>query len=269
MTRIQRWRAPERPLLVEHPLKISRNPCCTMVCGMRLLGALIVAAFLTPAGTAGESFSGKVVGISDGDTIRVMHDGSAERVRLWGIDCPESHQAFGTRAKQFTGDLAFGKDVKVLVRDVDRYGRTVGEVILPDQRSLNRELVRAGLAWWYRQYARGDRELERLEAAARTARRGLWADAHPVPPWEWGRVDLRPGCVRNERDLPNSPDGPETVLFSQTPCSAGNAWRTLMAACTRAIVTLRDSDRAVSDLYVSIQSDAQSRNFTRFGLTSR
>ena len=78
------------------------------------------------------------------------------------------------RAKQFTGDLAFGKDVKVIVRDVDRYGRTVGEVVLPGGRSLNRELVKAGLAWWYRQYAGGDRELERLEAAARAAWRGLW-----------------------------------------------------------------------------------------------
>ena len=154
---------------------------------MRLLSALILATFLTPAGIAGESFSGKVVAISDGDTIRVMHNGSAERIRLWGIDCPEKRQPFGTRASQFTGDLAFGKDVKVLVHDVDRYGRTVGEVILPDGRSLNRELVRAGLAWWYQHYAPYDRELERLEAAARAARRGLWADKDPVPPWEWRR----------------------------------------------------------------------------------
>ena len=132
-----------------------------------------------------ESFSGRVVAISDGDTIRVMHNGAAERIRLWGIDCTEMHQAFGTRAKQFTGDLAFGKDVKVVVRDVDRYGRTVGEVMLPDGRSLNRELVRAGLAWWYQRYARHDEELARLETEARQARRGLWADAHPVAPWEF------------------------------------------------------------------------------------
>ena len=147
---------------------------------MRLLWALILATSLTPTGIAGDSFSGNVVAISDGDTIRVMHNGRAERIRLWGIDCPEKRQPFGTRATQFTGDLAFGKDVKVLVRDVDRYGRTVGEVILPDGRSLNRELVRAGLAWWYRHYAPNDRELERLEAEARTARRGLWADKEPV-----------------------------------------------------------------------------------------
>ena len=58
-----------------------------------------------------ESFSGKVVAITDVDTIKVLHNGLAERVRLWGMDCPESHQAFGTKATRFTGDLAFGRVV--------------------------------------------------------------------------------------------------------------------------------------------------------------
>jgi len=75
-----------------------------------------------------------------------MHAGRPAHVRLWGIDCPESHQAFGTRAKQFTSRLAFGREVEVVVRDTDRYGRTVDEVILPDGRSQNHELARAGLA---------------------------------------------------------------------------------------------------------------------------
>lgn len=126
-----------------------------------------------------ENFSGKVVGVNDGDTIRVMHNGRADRVRLWGIDCPESHPAFGTSARQFTGDLAFGKEVKVLVRDVDRYGRTVGEVVLPDGRSLSRELVRAGLAWLYRHYARRDRELERSTEAESCPAPSPPTSAHP------------------------------------------------------------------------------------------
>src|SRR5258707_4198312 len=98
-----------------------------------------------------EDYSGLVVGISDGDTVRVLHDGREERVRLWGIDAPEAKQPWGTRAKEFTGDLAFGKTVNVRVRDVDRYGRTVAEIILPDGRNLNREVFRAGLAWHYLQ----------------------------------------------------------------------------------------------------------------------
>jgi len=70
-----------------------------------------------------------------------------------GIDCPESRQTFGTRAKQLTSQLAFGKVVSVQVKDVDRYHGTVSKVVLPDGRSLNRELVRAGLAWWYRHHS--------------------------------------------------------------------------------------------------------------------
>jgi hypothetical protein len=92
---------------------------------------------LTAIATAllAEDFSGLVVGVSDGDTVRVLHDGREERVRLWGIDAPESKQPWGTRAKEFTGDLVFGKVVTVQVRDIDRYKRTVAEIILPDGRN--------------------------------------------------------------------------------------------------------------------------------------
>jgi micrococcal nuclease len=125
------------------------------------------------------------VGITDGDTIRVMHSGKAERIRLNGIDYPERRQAFATRAKEFTSSLAFGKEVTVKVKDKDRYGRTVADVILPDGKSLNHELVKAGYAWGYRKDAPHDRELEWLEKYAREDRRGLWSDPHAIPPWEY------------------------------------------------------------------------------------
>lgn len=132
------------------------------------------------------SFSGQVVSISDGDTISVLHDGKAEKIRLNGIDCPESHQDFGQRAKQFTSDLAFNKTVTIEVSGHDKYGRTVGDVILPDGRNLNRELVRAGFAWWYKQYSK-DQSLGELEAQARADRRGLWQDPAPIAPWDFRR----------------------------------------------------------------------------------
>ena len=72
-------------------------------------------------------------------------------------------------------------------RDLTEYGRTVADVILPDGRVLNRELVTVGLAWWYKRYSK-DESLGQLEAAARTARRGLWADPDPVPPWCWRKM---------------------------------------------------------------------------------
>lgn len=135
-------------------------------------------------------FSGRVVGVHDGDTITVLRDDHAEKIRLAEIDCPELRQAFGTRAKQFTSGLVFGKTVTVHARERDRYGRTVGEVILPDGRSLNRELVAAGFAWQYTKYSK-DKELARIETEARQAKRGLWADARPVPPWEFRKPAKR------------------------------------------------------------------------------
>jgi micrococcal nuclease len=146
---------------------------------------VVLWCLLAPLGASAEQFTGKVVGISDGDTLSVLHEGKAVKVRLHGVDTPERAQAFGTQARKLTGDLVFQQIVTVIIRDTDRYGRVVGEVLLPDGRSLNQELVKAGMAWWYRRYAPHDTTFAQLEAEARTAKRGLWADAHPVPPWEW------------------------------------------------------------------------------------
>jgi endonuclease YncB( thermonuclease family) len=140
-------------------------------------------------------FSGKVVGVLDGDSIRVMHNGKAEQVRLQGIDCPEKKQAFGTTAKQFTSEMVFGKGVTVKETGRDRYGRTLGDVVLPDGRNLNHEILKAGYAWWYRQYSK-DARLGDMEDEARLARRGLWAESEPVPPWEW-RTTMRDSQKRS------------------------------------------------------------------------
>jgi micrococcal nuclease len=150
-----------------------------------------IALFLSCVAIASPAvadFAGKVVGVSDGDTLTVLRDRTQIRIRLYGIDCPETGQDFGSRAKQFTSELAFGKVVKVVPRATDGYGRVVADVVLPDGQVLNDELVRAGLAWWYRQYARDIGTLSQLEAQAREAKRGLWSRPDPVPPWEWRRT---------------------------------------------------------------------------------
>ena len=150
--------------------------CLTFALLWLLLPAIVLAA----------SFTGKVVQVSDGDTLQVLRDGRAEKVRLAGIDCPELNQPFGQAAKRFVLQVAAQQTVTVQIVTTDRYGRTVGEVVLPDGRSLNQELVRAGYAWWYRKYS-DDAVLEALEAEARLARRGLWAEVDPVRPWDWRR----------------------------------------------------------------------------------
>jgi micrococcal nuclease len=138
-------------------------------------------------------FSGRVVSIADGDTLTVLRaDRTQVKIRLHGIDTPETGQDFGNRAKEAAAAMAFGKDVTIRPVDRDRYGRTVAVVILPDGRSMNQELVRDGWAWWYRQYAPKDRELERLESEARTAKRGLWSQPNPVAPWEWRKPKADP-----------------------------------------------------------------------------
>jgi micrococcal nuclease len=103
------------------------------------LGAILFPTLLLAA-----DFIGRVVGISDGDTILVMHDGKAEKIRLNGIDCPEKRQASGQRAKQFTSKLTFGQEVTVKTFGHDKYRRTIGDVLLADGRILNQELVKAG-----------------------------------------------------------------------------------------------------------------------------
>jgi micrococcal nuclease len=111
-----------------------------------LVPVLLLWCVLVPRLTSAEQCTRKVVGMSDGDTVSVLREGKAVKVRLHGIDTPEKAQAFGTQARKLTSDLAFQQMVTVIVQTTDRYGRLVGEVLLPDGRSLNQELVRAGMA---------------------------------------------------------------------------------------------------------------------------
>lgn len=129
----------------------------------------------------------KVISIKDGDTIELLKNGKPLRVRLLGVDAPEKNQDFGTVARQFTSDLCFGKTVNLVVDGNDRYGRTVGTIILPDGRSLNNELVRNGYAWHYKAYSH-DETLAQLEIEARQNRRGLWEKPNATAPWEFRKA---------------------------------------------------------------------------------
>ncbi len=152
-----------------------------------LLAALGVLLATSSQEKPCETLTGQVVSITDGDTLTVLVDKTQHKIRLYGIDAPERGQPFGTKARQLAGILAFGRIARVEVMDYDRYGRLVGVVTVPgDKRPLvlNHELVRAGLAWHYRKYAPKDKTLAKLEAEARKAKRGLWADPTPTPPWE-------------------------------------------------------------------------------------
>jgi endonuclease YncB( thermonuclease family) len=144
-------------------------------------------------GSAFHEFTGKVIHIADGDTLTVLDRENAQyKVRLHGIDAPEKAQAFGTKAKEALAEKVHEKTVRVVWKERDRYGRTVGDVWLPDrsgERNINIEMVQEGYAWWYRAYAPHSKALEQAEARARTERLGLWRDREPEPPWEFRKKE--------------------------------------------------------------------------------
>lgn len=143
-----------------------------------------------------ETMTGRVVRIADGDTVTVLDATNTQhRIRLQGIDAPESHQAFGTQSKKSLSDMIFDKDVTVIYDKTDQYGRLVGKILL-NGKDVNLEQVKAGMAWHYKEYEREqspeDRELyARAEDEARSARRGLWVDANPTEPGEFRRNEKR------------------------------------------------------------------------------
>ncbi|ABA57951.1 thermonuclease family protein [Nitrosococcus oceani] len=149
------------------------------------MNKLILLFFLLPL-AASADYTGRVVGISDGHTLKLLAAGNLQvKVRLAEIDTPEKRQPYSNRARQALSSLAFGKQARVVVENVDRCGRTVGHVFV-DGVNINREMVRQGAAWVYMAYLR-DKSLFGVEQEARAAKRGLWVlpEAQQLPPWEW------------------------------------------------------------------------------------
>jgi micrococcal nuclease len=148
-----------------------------LIIGAGLAVSLVLAAAPT--------FTGKVVGVPDGDTLVVLNGRETVRVRLEGIDCPELGQGFGRNAKRFTSSLIYKKRVEVRGKEWDRLGRLVARVSIGG-RDVSLELVRAGLAWHFTWYS-SDKQLAEAEREARAEKRELWLQPHPTPPWEWRR----------------------------------------------------------------------------------
>lgn len=156
---------------------------------------LITAALLALAVQTAHSgvLWGRVVKVADGDTITVLDASLTQhKIRLAGIDAPEKAQPFGNISRLSLASQVAGREVRVHADKADRYGRTVGVVFVGGV-DINRAQIERGAAWWYRGYAREQSPAERAaysraEEGAREARRGLWADAHPVAPWDWRRA---------------------------------------------------------------------------------
>ncbi|MBF0421365.1 MAG: thermonuclease family protein [Magnetococcales bacterium] len=133
-----------------------------------------------------EQRQGEVVYVQDGDSLKIRIDNKVKIVRLRGIDAPEKGQPFAEEASLFVRRLTLHQHVTMNVYGEDKYHRILAEVFMKDGLNLNQELVRKGLAWPHIAYTR-DKTLHELEREAREAKRGLWVDNHPEPPWVWKR----------------------------------------------------------------------------------
>ena len=149
-----------------------------------LVAILFSAASLA---TQAATLTGTVVGISDGDTIKVLDSNKTEhKIRLMGIDAPEKSQAFGAASKQALSNYIYQREVTVEYKKKDRYQRILGKVIL-DKQDICLAMIELGLAWHYKDYEKEQSKTDRdfysqAELKARQAKIGLWQDANPVAP---------------------------------------------------------------------------------------
>ena len=158
-----------------------------MILSRTIVGTSLALALSLPAWA---DFTGKVVGVADGDTITVLDAANVQhKVRLTGSDAPEKNQPFGTRSKQSLSDMVFNKTVTVETKKRDRYGRELGKVLIGGM-DVNLEQIRRGMAWHYKAY-QGDQSIDdrriyaNAESAAMAIKQGLWSESERIPPWQW------------------------------------------------------------------------------------
>jgi endonuclease YncB( thermonuclease family) len=165
-------------------------------------------------------FKAKVIGITDGDTLKVLNASNEElKVRLAFIDAPEKHQPFGKKAKQILSQLVFNREVHIHQTGIDRYGRVLAKIYVQDADitspplSVNSTLVSSGAAWVFRRYT-DDEGLIKLEEIAKYEKRGLWAlpIEQRYPPWEWRAAQKKMGIVEPE---------PMPIIQREDPLSDG------------------------------------------------
>ena len=158
---------------------------------MRLITFLLIC--LIPFSVMAGTITGTVVRITDGDTVVVLDANKVQyKIRLVGIDAPEKKQAYGKKSKENLSDLVAGKHVVVEYDKVDRYKRVLGKILL-NSKDMNLEQIKSGMAWHYKKYQKEQSQSDRMlyseaEIGAREARRGLWQDPEPIPPWEYRKL---------------------------------------------------------------------------------
>lgn len=170
------------PLSRRHALRAGLSIALLLCVGQVSAREIAPGANVAPAPSTRRG-AAVVTGVADGDTLYAEIDGRSIRIRLAQIDAPERAQAFGRRSEQSLRELVGKKKVELSWKSLDRYGRPIAQISV-DGLDVNAEQVRRGFAWVFRRYSK-DEALLALEAQAKAAGLGMWADPHPVPPWDW------------------------------------------------------------------------------------
>ncbi len=148
---------------------------------------LAIIFLLVTVCSLSQVLTGKVLYVSNGDTLIMSVSGRKEKIRFYGIDAPEKAQPSGLEAKEFVFSKIRDKIIKVEVIDIDRYNRKIGKIYYDNGKYLNEEIINNGHAWWYQQYAKNDTDLKVAEEYAKSQKLGLWQGSSIIAPWDWRR----------------------------------------------------------------------------------
>ncbi|CAG9931459.1 thermonuclease family protein [Candidatus Nitrotoga arctica] len=164
-----------------------------------------------------EEFSAKVIVVIDGDTVLILRGNKQIKVRLAGIDAPEKMQAFGENSTQSLAELVLHKQVRVDSQAMDSYGRMVAQIKV-DELNVNYEQVQRGMAWAYSRFNRS-KTLLILQNGAMEAKRGLWAQADPIPPKEWRKTHA---TSQQQYGVQNDICGSKRYCSQMSSCNEAN-----------------------------------------------
>ena len=153
---------------------------------MRLAVKILVLLFFFTKWTNVKTIIGKVIQVTDGDTIVVIKKDKKYTIRLNGIDAPEKKQFYGQEVKKTLSNKLLNKTVRIEWTEKDKYGRTLGNVFL-DKKSINKWLIEEGYAWHYKKYSKS-KILAQLETDAKIKKKGLWQYANPMEPWKFRKL---------------------------------------------------------------------------------
>lgn len=194
----------------------------------------LVVALCTSGWTqlaSAQEFTTRVIAVLDGDTVLIRRGDGVQKIRLADIDAPEVAQPFGASAKRSLGEMVLGKQVRVVSQAVDQYGRMVAHLGL-DGLDVNTEQIRRGMAWEYSHY-HSNKTLSALEAEARQAPRGLWAQRNPTPPWDWRK--LHPNVDRHPVAQPGRADTVVRSIQPADPACSPRKHCSAMHSCEEAL----------------------------------